>query len=208
MSKNLAFNFFLFVMLVSMQSCSESAFTSLSEANKWLNNIDHGCKKNKSIAGVDYSVMYVPSEYFLFKDREVLERGSDSSTYANALYFILTIKDEAIKNKPNTDVNFREISKADQYTNRIYDLNFDLSSSIVLVNGTNRTNPKLAVVENTYGVKNSESFIVCFDNSIDRIRQEKITIEFNDEIFNSGLLNFTFRKNDLLRFPGFKEKQL
>lgn len=199
--------YLLFLALLILVSCKKEIRT-LSDYNKYLNDMDHGLKKERTFNNLKIGVKLLPPDYLLLKEINSIAKESYSkklSEYQKSLSFLLTLtfgdgKAEAGNNPVAFGVNDYQ-----EYKERFIHLNFELYEDIKLVlDNKEEYTPVLISFENTYGQGDALNTTIVFSPKKDKtefVKTSSYTFVYNDRIYSTGLNKFTFKKEDLENSP-------
>ncbi len=203
---------FLFVALFSTFSCGKK-ISNFEEYLTYLSQKENGIVKEKPIAGILLEVKYLPIEYLVYKDFKNSKKTKKKEllidklykSYKNTLTFMFTLgPDENEK----FDITRVGVSNYEEFAQRIELMNFNMTNFIYLEYNNTKIAPKLALMENSYGLENKRAIMVSFevDDNTKNVFLKKHTYKFvySDQLFNTGINKFTFNKEDINDLPEFE----
>lgn len=171
---------------------------------QWMQDKDNGINKEKVIDDITFSIQYKPYEYIVCME-EKKEQLSDSvvkkktEEISDMQYFDLTIaltSDEG-------ELLKHDVSSYDQYDKRIKYVSFDMQNDIKLVEDGDTIPCSLYHFERTYDVAPYAKFLLGFAKGKKAEPAEKV-ITFYDNIFNKGLIKFTYTNEEFNNIPKLK----
>ena len=185
---------------------------TVEEYLSWLNTEKNGLLKTRYINGFKISVKYLPQDYIVYqeldKEKSISEENADSllKKYEKSLTFIMTIGPDE-REREGGDIMFQGVKNYKEYKERFYDLNFDIENKVALKTMKNTYNPALAAVENIYGLNPGRNIILVFvPTDIDQedfYSSQKIDLVFDDDLFDTGISHFVFKRTDINNIPEF-----
>jgi hypothetical protein len=107
--------------------------------------------------------------------------------YKNNYTFLLKIEevDPGVP-QPSNDINFREITKLEEYADRFKTMNFNADEMVSLNSGDEEVKPILYNAINTYGLSKNVSIIYVFPGNYHNYKEDELSFVFDDNIFNRG----------------------
>ena len=177
---------------------------------KYLNEPENGLMKERSIAGVKFTVKYLPPDYLIHHELKFREEVVDSSIlmqlknkYANSLIFLLIISPAQ---NEKFDVTKVGVSNYKEFDQRIMELSFGMQENLQLEFKEHNIQASIAQLERVYALKKGRHINIAFDKS-DLLKQhlinEDIYLIYHDRIFQTGINKFHFKSSDLNRIPDF-----
>jgi hypothetical protein len=196
--KNKIAAFFLFALLAA---CGAGA---LSPGNymSWIEDEDNACIQKKTIGSIDYIGMYKPLDYVVLKE---LGKSSDPENVDTDKYTgvkkdfegmeYYSIKMGAVQS--GRDILLYNIATEQEYYERVNYYTVNAQNDIFLVQGSDTLPCELYHYERTYGVSPYNNILLGF--ATNKNNNQPAQLHFNDKIFNSGLLIFSFNKTGIPR---------
>ena len=204
--------FLLFINVLFLLACN-ATINHPSELYQWINDVDNGLVKTKSVNNFDISVKFLPSEYLAYNelkydDRidwekfDVLKKEHDGF-----LTFLLTIAPSsdpeiAPSNDP-IDIMYYQVQNQEEYERRFIQLNFNVNESLTLNAGGQRYEPVLHTMENTYELSKKKSLYLVFPKEEGLEQLQILDLVFEDRFFDTGISHFIFQTEDLIGLPPF-----
>lgn len=197
-------------ILITVFSCNNKATVSFNELVKWINDKDNGLIKESSIQGLKITLKYLPAQYLALREVETNMSGQDFdsllSVYKWSHSFLMILGPDEDKGE-QFDIMYLNTSGYDDYTQRVYDMNFNIKNYISLKTPQKKYSPVMTNLENVYGLNKSRNIYVVFTpqkENEDMLSAENLDFIFNDEIFNTGIHHFIFDKKDIENIPNVK----
>ena len=189
------------IIILLTVGCSSSN-RSIDDLYEWLNDEGNGLLVSKSIGDVEFEVKYLPPSILAFREMDGpgTQEALDSLTqfYSNQESFILTIKSSSSER----DIVYRDVQDHQDYNQRINDLSFNLRNLIILKTTSGEFTPSLYHYERSYSLNKSNSIILVFaDDGRGIVKSDTLDLVIQDEIFNTGINHFVFRRGDIQRIP-------
>lgn len=179
----------LLFFLSLITSCKDKM--TYSELQVYISNPENGLSRKKELAGLNYTLSYLP-EKLLTKYKDPLTRKNNSFNY-----FILRI---AFPDSKKSTLKKTSIDNAD-YLNKLYYVQTKIQKDFNLI-VSGKKNPCVFLHhEEDHSILNDFKLIIAFDAPPEN---EDITIEYEDNLFGQGLINFKFKKEDLTTIPDLK----
>lgn len=171
---------------------------------KWLQDVDNGIKKEKTIDDITFSLQYKPSEYVICME-EKKDQISDSllklkqAELSDMEYYDLTIslaegQGELLKHNLTT---------VSEYDERIKYFAFDMQQDIKLIEDGDTIPCSLYHFERTYDLAPYSKFLLGFMKGKNS-EPKKRTLTFYDKIFNKGFIKFNYTDEDFNNIPKLK----
>ena len=203
---------YLMIFLMVLTSCTETYFNAAGDYIKFIENPKNGLKISKSYSEIEFIAKYLPVELKVLKELEekcdYQSYDSLHSIYLGSHYFIFSIAPG--KNCPVDDLNYYEIHNQDEFAERKWYLNYSFNEQFILNIGGKEFFPKLFHHEQDYGMKGTLIFHLIFipsENTKEKTRKiNKMLLQFDDPIFNTGHSEFVFKGKFLRKIPPFKLK--
>lgn len=157
----------------------------------YLKKEENGLLQKKSIKGIDFTVMYQPSQLMAYRESST---AVDLNKYDEYLYFILSLSanGEEILNQMGNHARFSEM---------VSQLSFGMGEKIRLVTSTGNEIPLLDVHHaRTYGMAGANQLMLIFKRD-ETGEAEWIKLQLQDFGLNTGDVSFKFNINDLKKIP-------
>ncbi|HSZ71427.1 MAG TPA: hypothetical protein VK750_02045 [Cytophagaceae bacterium] len=207
--------FFTFILLVFTSCSFLHKDLDWNDYVKYINDADHGLVKKKYINHLEFTMQYLPPEYLVHRELNgdtsytVTERDSILNLYNHNLTFVLSIQpDEREGESPIEDVLFYNIKDKDEYTFRMMHLNFDIKDEVTLSCDSSAVySPVITNMENNYGLSKGRKITLVFTplkSKEEFLKAKQITLNWNDEVFETGRQYFSFDASELFSIPGLK----
>ncbi|GAL85638.1 hypothetical protein Solca_4192 [Sporocytophaga myxococcoides] len=185
--------FFAIISLVSglsYYSCSHPK--TIAEYKAWFNDQENGFIKTKEINNLIFSVQYRPVDLFLSGELDPGKTYTDKELdslregYRGSKYFVLEI---AIQDKEVRDKN--GLLEKELFLNAFSGKANTIASNVKLAIDGDTISPSIFHEENGYELGSRKRVLFAFPSqkSKDVFNMNFI---YNDEIFNSSILNFGF----------------
>jgi hypothetical protein len=206
--------FFSVLIMLFITSCSGVDGTNGNRKNteqlepkeyvQWLQDVDNGIKKEKTIDDITFSIQYKPSEYIACIE-EKKDQISDS---------ILNEKNEELSDMEYYDLTIsltegqgellkHDLTSVAEYDARVQYFAFDMQQDIKLIEDGDTIPCSLYHFERTYDVAPYSKFLLGFVKGKNAEPGERI-LTFYDKVFDKGLIKFTYTNEDLNNIPKLK----
>lgn len=196
------------IILLAVVSCKQSEIYDPKEFYTYLSDPDNGLVLEKNVAGINYRVKYLPTEYLAYnasKNNICPQTKKDSlvKAYSNSLTFLLNI---GPAKGEDFDITRLGVSNYQEFAQRIEEMAFGAQEWMLLKSGDKECKPTIVRMENINAQDNSRNFMVVFSamSGSEDLRQEDLCFTYSDELFNTGTNNFIFRSSDISNLPVFK----
>lgn len=185
----------LFVSVIGiLLSCSVRP-VSTEEYVKWVENEKNACLQKKTIGKLNYLAMYKPLEYVIIKENNkgnLQHPDSLSVEFSGMEYYTIKMGVEG----STKDILLNDISSQEEYYERINYYTVNAAEDVYLVQNQDTFPCELYHYERTYGVSPYNNILLGFATPQSG-RNSPSHLHFNDRVFNSGLLIFTFDKSGI-----------
>lgn len=194
---------FISILLICV-ACSNHTVHTTQEYAAWINQPENTCKVSKKVGDMLVSVKYLPSSFLALKDYESSDHSVSYEallkSYMNSVTFIMSF--ETPQGQAGEDVMYKDLSSYKQYVERSMTLNFDLESKVILNAGTYQYAPVLSSLENTYGLSKGRDVYLVFtskEKEHDLLKEPVLDFVYSDDIYNVGILHFTYNFQEILK---------
>jgi hypothetical protein len=175
---------------------------SQREYVSWMQNPANGFCKINEMDDLIFMLQYRSYDYIICKENKgtPLFLASKKERYDDLKgmeFFELTVKltigsGELLKYK---------LSSSTQYSSRVQYFAFDMQKDIQIKFGSGEKQPcVLFLFERTYDIAPYAKFLIGFEKKEENSMQD-IIVEYNDRIFDKGLIKFIFIKDDFNKLP-------
>lgn len=206
--------FFTACIMFLINSCSGIAGKDSSKKNteqlapkeyvQWMQDIDNGIKKEKTIDDITFSIQYKPSEYIICIE-EKKDQLSDSivkkkqEELCDMEYYDFTIalaeaQGELLKH---------DLTTIAEYDERVQYFAFEMQKDIKLIEDGDTIPCSLFHFERTYDIAPYSKFLLGFVKGKNTEPEERI-LTFYDKVFDKGLIKFTYTNEDFNNIPKLK----
>lgn len=191
----------LYVATFCIYGCQKSDLRG-NEYRKYIEKESNGLNQVKQIGDMHFQVQYCPTEYLLmkeFKTDDLSEQVVEERRKGNEglLFFKLRISADG-----SNDVLNYHLNSGDDYYARIQYLSYGFEEDIALLNERDTIFPALFHFERTYGIAPFADFMMAFETTPKADNDYQVVID--DRVFDTGILKFTFEKQDLQNIPNLK----
>jgi hypothetical protein len=152
------------------------------------------------------TVKYLPPEYLSWQqvvDEEIDISKWDSlmAAHKRTRVFLMEV---APGEKIKGDILYKDLTSVEGFKARTMKMNFDMASYVEIEANKEHYKPVLATLENTYSATESRNIYMVFtDDTPDKklLNGDELDLTFNDEIFDTGVNHFQYKKKDLDNIP-------
>jgi len=199
-----------FMILIAAISCQEKV-DSVTAFRQWLHQSDNGFTVEKQSNNLILTASYLPNTYLAYRDlqaeayqnQNIVTFDSLKQLYEHSITFTLTLRPDKTK-KASGDVMYRGVNNYMEYKQRATDLNFGMEAYFSLKAGAQTLKPVLSTFENTYSMVEHRTIYLVFTEEQAKssiLDTEELELVFNDEIFQTGISHFKFKKENLQQLP-------
>lgn len=200
----------LSVLALGMHSSGAAVPEDLGEYMRQLVAEDAGLVRTRTVNDVEFEVRYLPPELLAYRELRKL-RSTDRVQFDSlcAMYSGTNAFELRFRSTPpneGRDVMYKDIASEEEYKARLMTLNFDMPDLLRLKVANQMFLPELALAENTYSLKPERVVLAVFSDeglSASLVKATHVRFQFSDEVFFSGLHNFTFESRALSNVPEF-----
>jgi hypothetical protein len=199
------------LFLLVLFACNTTTVNTYEEYLAWLNDSENGLTMDKKAGGIIIKVKHLPSNYLAYQDllhqSQVNKDIVDSliNNYDKSLTFLLNIGVDG--NTKKGDVMYHDVKNYEEYKKKLYNMNFDIEKNISLTINEKEYFPVLAHLENVYGLTESRNIMVVFvpetENEQSFYDAKEIAFTYDDELFNTGISHFVFKRKNINNIPSF-----
>jgi hypothetical protein len=178
---------------------------------QWLNDPDNGLIKTKVINGVEIELKFLPPEFLTYREVKRLNNYNkqyiDSllNLYQNSYSFLLKIGPE--DGVDGEDIMLKGVGSMEEFKSRAQMMNFEMQEYVSLKAEGKKYKPVLSTMENVYGMHSHRNIYLVFtpnDENKSLLKAEKLDVSFNDELFETGISHFVFKKKYISNIPKVK----
>jgi len=198
------------LLLLLFTGCSSQSDTlSWNKYQKWLFGESTDLKKVKQVNDINITAQYLPANYLAYKEMLADDAVMDSTHYKNSLDHYqcgLTFRVLVEPEKGGVNLLYHRVSSEVGYKQRVNALSFEIDQYISMNVGGTEYTPVLAHYEGYNEMLNRLIFTTVFQpeefkcGSFDA-STEKITIQFDDPFWSTGVNNFTYGTASLTDVP-------
>ncbi|HNP66308.1 MAG TPA: hypothetical protein PKH16_00250 [Aequorivita sp.] len=153
--------FAIFLILVAFSACNQKTFDSKEALLKYLQDEDNGYIQKKTVNGVDFSLMYRPTDLIvsqMLKSKKLNEADSLRKVYKDYLYFNLSIA------KGNQEI-LSALSSRNDFGRMVNRLAFGMEEKTHLYTNKNDTIQILDYIyPRMFGTTNTTSVMFVYPN--------------------------------------------
>lgn len=152
--------FAIFLISFAFSACYQKTFDSKEVLMKYLQNEENGYIQKKTVNGVDFSLMYRPTDLFINQELRKFKKTNDIDSlrrkYNNYFYFNLVIS------KNQQDILSSMVTEKIEYDSMVNQLFFGIKEKMHLVY-ENDTLPILDYIyPRNYGMSNNTSILLVY----------------------------------------------
>lgn len=167
---------------------------------KYVTDPVNGLFQEKEINSYQFAIQYKPLDWMLLQDvkNNSFDNDEARTKYESSCYFIIKIKGIG----KTTEQGFSPTEATGLITTADSYLNFQMQQDVFLVAGTDTLQCGIMHREPYNSLTDMNTFIMAFKKP--KCSQCDYSIIYNGNYFDSKLLKFNFRKEDLNHVPKLK----
>lgn len=188
--------------LAILPGCASHTVSDVQGYQQWFAEKENPCRTSKRVVDMLISMKYLPPEFLALKDHEAaggkLSYDSLYNNYKHSVTFLMSFV--SIQGQEGEDVMYKDLSNYKEYLERNMTLNFDMESRVQLKSDFGSCYPVLSSMENTYGLSKGRDVYLVFssrEESYDLYKQPYWDLIYQDDIYQTGILHFTFQYPDI-----------
>lgn len=172
-------------------------FSKPEKLVEFIDNSANGFIKTKTIDAITYSAILKPVDYLLAQKKiEEQNPNLKKSDFEDLQYFDLRIKIEDF----HKEFIKYDLKSEQQYQERVQYCAFQMQKDIKLIDGLDTLDCVLYHYERAFDIIPFGHFILGFEPRKDAMVATK-TLFFYDQLFNNGIIKFTFSPEIMVREP-------
>ena len=180
----------LSILILTAFSCTSNMFDSKTEMLAFLGAEENGFKQSKSINGVDFTLMYRPTDLMVHQDwkqsKDLTIIPELRKKYEDYIYINLSIS----RNKK--DILSTHIGGKNEYGQMVNTMSFSVGNSIHLIGQQSKDTLSTEdfISPRLYGLNKASSVLLIYPrtNLIDR--EEELVLSIEDFGLNTGNVKF------------------
>lgn len=191
-------------LTIAFTSCRHNEMNA-TEYVQYVKDTKHGLHQVKDVGPVLFEVQYEPLPYIcLIEHRRNDISSSDlknlEQQFRGLHYFLFSITS---KNQENPLTPVAQDSSLVQ--DRIDYLSYKASKDFWLIRGGDTLNCVISHLERNYGIAPRLDMVLAFeDKQGEETETQPIEFYYRDQVFGSGLHEFTIKNSDLVSIPTLK----
>lgn len=191
--------FVLFITFLIFFSCNQKTFNSKEELLQYLQNEENGYIQKKTVNGVDFSLMYKPTDLLVSQmllSKNINNIDSLRKKHSDYLYFNLSIS------KNNQEILNVVPKNRNEYGYMVTQLSFGLGEKVHLYTN-NRDTIQIAeyVYPRMYGMGKYTSVLFVFPKVLEVKEAKEIIFTLEDLGFNTGEVKFKLSIQKIIEQP-------
>ncbi len=178
---------------------------SPEEYTSWIKSEENHFFKTKEMNDVYFKLFYRPIPYIICN--ELKSSNISSKVYdireqelEGYEHFILEI---GLTEPIQADLLKHKISSSDEYQQRVQYLAYQVANDIQIIQNSIVIKPHMTHFERTFDVSPNIKIILAFQTAQLNVSKE-FTFQFEDQIFQKGIIKITFEENTLNVLPKLK----
>lgn len=179
------------ILFFSCTACKQEEFT-IDELVKFSEDDKNGMRKSITLAGVNYVTQYRPAALIISAEGGPDSIDAKRLQLLNEMYwFNIDISIDGFNQSP---IRYM-LTSLEEYNARLdYFLN-NAQRDIWILNNNDTLYPTSYWFENNHNLIPKETIVLGFEKS--RLKEDAITLSFNDRVFKTGIVKFGFSKEKL-----------
>ncbi|WP_431160488.1 hypothetical protein [Flagellimonas beolgyonensis] len=189
----------LFLVLMFF-TCGAKSFDSKEDLLIYLKDTENGYRFQKSVNGIDYSLMYRPTDLLVIQSVDAEHREEEifrlRKRYGNYLYFNLSM---SANGKELLDQRIGSRAESGAMVNQ---LSFGMSDKLNLIGEKRDTLPLMDFVyPRMYGMGESTDILLVYKSDAKVLEQEYLLLTIKDLGFGTGEVTFKIEANKIKNQP-------
>lgn len=190
--------------------CGRKEIRKVEDYLSFVNSEENGLVIKKQVNGFEIKITYLPPDYLTYRELSEEENALKSKIdslkkyYSKTMTFMMTITPDKEKRK-GEDAVLYGIRNYAEYKERLYNLNFEMENNISIETGALSLKPVLTSFENSYGLSVGRSILFVFAPSeteqVEFYNSENIDFIYDDELFDTGINHFIFKRKNIENTP-------
>jgi hypothetical protein len=177
---------------------------TMQEFISWCAIPENKLVQEKSVSEVIYQLSFVPQQQMALMELGLGPNDTlKTSVYNEALkhYSAMTYFNLKIKVPSNAGEALKyNLTSSKEYEERIKYAAFNMEHDVTLIQDSNKLSPGLFHFERAFETNAYLNFMLAFDNK-NFLKDKAFTIQFQDELFKKGNINFKFTEWQLINLP-------
>jgi hypothetical protein len=200
--RHIPYYLIVIISLFIFQACNKKSLPP-HQYIKWIDNEKNGLKKIKKVKDFTFIALYKPYEYIALKESVGNPRitSSDIKRVINEIegfyYFNFQIE-SADKHTPMLK---NKINKENEYYARLNYFITYAQKNFQLIEGSDTIKCALYHFEQTYNLTPFNRIVLGFKKGEGTKGVQELTLIYNDEILNTGIIKFNYLIKDLKKIP-------
>lgn len=193
----------ILIIILNLFSCGKESMLP-SDYVEWVNNIDNGLLKEKTISPLNVELLYKPIPYIISNEKrsnKIPKKEYEARVNKLKGLQYYTLKLSIVGGE--TDVTNFEVSEISQQQDRLSYLSFAMKNDIRLIEEGDTLPCVLYHFERSYDVVPSRTFVLAFDQRPEYKKSNK-TLVLDLSYFKTGPIKINFKTSDLERIPNLK----
>lgn len=196
-ANNFIYRLLFFVLIIA--SCGSGKTKSAGEFVKWCDDPGNGLVLKKELGQFSFTLCYTPSEYLAIKElskgKELNQVYMDSALkeYSDLQYFTLRLG-----SLHGGEFLRQEITKEQDYFDRIYYYNSLVDKDIFLVEGNDTLKCVMHHFERTYSVAPYDNLLLAFEKGKGNAPKKVV---YDDHILGTGPVIITISEEAINNIP-------
>lgn len=188
------------LLALMISSCGSKNFNAKEDMLAYLNDVDSGYHFQKSVNGIDYSLMYKPTDLmvlqFIENEHHSLEIERLRKRYADYLYFNLSMGFQ------ERELLSQNLGSRQEFGAMVNQLSFGMANKVNLIGQQRDTIPLLDYVSpRMYGMGQSTEMLLVYERNPKILQQEYLLLIIKDLGFGTGEVTFKIETNKIINQP-------
>lgn len=206
----------LFILIAGCAQSSSDAITSddvkairattvdAQEYPTWLTTNGASLTREQVIGDLTYKFTRIPSEMLAVRevgvDASEAQLTEAKSHYSELVYFRL----EIVAANHNGELLKKDLTDVQEYNRRVTYAAFGAQKDISMELGTDVIPCALCEFERSFDVAPVATFLLAFDIDEATADLNPVTLIFNDQLFNNGIIRFAWNAAEINAYPSLK----
>lgn len=199
----------IIVIFIILSGCLGPNRPTVKTIEEWVNNPANGLIKHRTVWGIEIEAKLQPKEYLAYKEaNSISEYSSYINDYDTCLTFILTLKNNATQD----NIAYYNVFDMQSFIERVHMLSFNFDENVYLSIDDKEFYPTLYTYENVSEIEPVISFNLVFSPDSGSVKSflnsDNFDLVFTDDVFQTGVHKFGFKRKNLENFSEFLNKRI
>ena len=197
---------YILILLVAfiVNSCGKGV--DVNSYGSYVNNPENGLIQTINCGNITYTSEYKPSDYLAISEIKKHNQDVTEINFKKALEEQGNTETFYLKIKSSGQADFLKdgLKNKEDYYLRLNYYNSEINEDITLIKGTDTLSCLYTYFQRNYGLGNESTLIIGFEDKKGSTTAEDLKLTINERSLGCGYLNFSIKKEDLIKIPQIK----